>query len=277
VRGTRADPARARCAAGAAAVALDVLAHRLRSPAGRTAVRYGGALTLLGIARAAGASWAGLGLDRRDMGSGLRTGAAAGACAAAAVFAAAALPATRGFFADERAAATAGRAGLAAGLARITVAAVPPEELTYRSALLGLWLDAGSPAGAVAWSSALFGLSHVLPTLSTMSQTAAHPHLAHRPLRQAAFVAGNVAATGAAGVAFGWLRLRSGSVLAPLLAHAALNDAALVAGRARVLRGDRPGAPQLRRPPSRRQHDQAQPQSGAFGPFSRPEFRGHHQ
>ena len=53
-------------------------------------------------------------------------------------------------------------------------------------------------------------------------------------------MAGNVAVTGAAGAAFGWLRLRSGSVLAPLLAHAALNDSALVAGRV-AHRLSRPG------------------------------------
>lgn len=231
--------ARARLAAVVAAAALDVLAHRLTSPAARTAARYSAALALLGIARAAGVSWAGLGLDRERLGSGARTGVAAGAGAAAAVFAVAALPATRGFSRDERAVAAAGPGGLATGLARITVAAVPPEELVYRSALLGLWLADGSPAGAVAWSSGLFGLSHILPTLSTMSQSALHPRLAGRPLRQAAFVAGNVAATAAAGAVFAGLRLRSGSVLAPLLAHAALNDAALVAGRAGVLRGRR--------------------------------------
>jgi len=234
--------ARARLAAAAAAATLDVLAHRLGRPAARTAVRYGTAVAVLGIARAAGVSWAELGLGRRELGSGARTGAVAGACAAAAVLAAAAVPATRGFFLDDRAAA-AGPGGLAAGLARITFAAVPPEELTFRSALLGLWLGNGSPAGAVAWSSALFGLSHILPTRSTMGQTALGQHLERRPLRQAAFVAGNVAVTGAAGAVFGWLRLRSGSVLAPLLAHAALNDAALVAGHAahRLSRdGDRP-------------------------------------
>jgi membrane protease YdiL (CAAX protease family) len=63
--------------------------------------------------------------------------------------------------------------GLAVRLASITLAAVPAEELTYRSALLGLRLGTDRRPGAVAWSSALFGLSHVLPTLSTMSQTAA--------------------------------------------------------------------------------------------------------
>jgi membrane protease YdiL (CAAX protease family) len=241
--GMSAARARARFAAAAAAASLDVVAHRLGHPAARAAVRFGTALAVLGIARAAGVSWAELGLGRRELASGARTGAAAGACAAAAVLAAAAVPATRGFFLDDRAAAAAGPGGLAAGLARITFAAVPPEELTYRSALLGLWLGNGSRASAVAWSSALFGLSHILPTRTTMGQTALGQHLERRPLRQAAFVAGNVTVTGAAGAAFGWLRLRSGSVLAPLLAHAALNDSALVAGHVahRLNRdGDRP-------------------------------------
>ena len=224
--------ARARLAAATAAATLDALAHRLGNPPARTAVRFGTALAVLGIARAAGVSWTELGLGRRELGSGVRTGAVAGACAAAAVLSAAAVPATRRFFLDDRATADAEGGGLAAGLARITFVAVPPEELTYRSALLGLWLGNGSPAGAVAWSSALFGLSHILPTRSTMGQTALGQHLERRPLRQAAFVAGNVAVTGAAGAVFGWLRLRSGSVLAPLLAHAALNDSALLAGRA---------------------------------------------
>jgi len=224
--------ARARLAAAATAAALEALAHRLGSPAARTLVRFGTAVAVLGIARAAGVSWAELGLGRRELGGGARTGAVAGTCAAAAVLAAAAVPATRRVFLDDRAMAGADGGGLAAGLARITFGAVPPEELTYRSALLGLWLGNGSPAGAVAWSSALFGLSHILPTRSTMGQTALGQHLERRPLRQAAFVAGNVAVTGAAGAVFAWLRLRSGSVLAPLLAHAALNDSALVAGRA---------------------------------------------
>jgi membrane protease YdiL (CAAX protease family) len=219
-------------AAVTSVAALEVLAHSLDEPAARAAVRFGGVAALLGIARVAGVSWAGLGLGRGELRSGLRTGVVAGGCAAVVVFAGVALPATRGFFSDERAArAAAGGGGLAVEVARITFTAVPLEELTYRSALLGLRLGNGPRAGAVAWSSVLFGLSHIQPTLATMSQTAAGQHLAHRPLRQAAFVAGNVAATGAAGAVFAWLRLRSGSVLAPLLAHAALNDSALIAGR----------------------------------------------
>jgi membrane protease YdiL (CAAX protease family) len=222
---------RSRLAAVAVIAVSELVTHRLGNPASRTVARYGAALALLGIARATGVPWAELGLGRGELGSGVRTGMVAGGCAAAAVFAAAALPATRGFFRDERATDLAVRGDLAAELARITLAAVPAEELTYRSALLGLRLGNGPRSSAVAWSSVLFGLSHILPTLSTMSGTALHQHLAHRPLRQASFVAGNVAVTSLAGLVFGWLRLRSGSVLAPLLAHAALNDSALLAGR----------------------------------------------
>ena len=105
-------------------------------------------------------------------------------------------------------------------MVHLAFVSVPAEELTYRSALLGLRLGRGGRSGAVAWSSVLFGLSHVLPTLSTMSQTALGRHLAQRPLRQAAFVTGNVAVTGLAGAVFAWLRLRSGSVVAPLLVQA---------------------------------------------------------
>jgi uncharacterized protein len=217
-------------AAAMATAAVNVFADHLAHPASRTAARYGAAIAALGIARAAGVSWTGLGLGRGELGSGLRNGMVTGGCAAVVTLTGAALPATRGLFMDQRAARAGSSGALAGGLARITLAAVPPEELTYRSALLGLRPGNGARASAVAWSSVLFGLSHIQPTLSTMGQTALGQHLAHRPLRQAAFVAGNVAATSAAGVVFGWLRLRSGSVLAPVLAHAALNDSALIAG-----------------------------------------------
>lgn len=223
--------ARAWFAAAGAAAAGDVLSHRLASPAARTAARYGTALAVLGLARAAGTSGTELGLDRRDLASGARAGVLAGGCAATAVFAAAAVPATRGFFLDQRAEAAAAGGDLARGLTRIAFALVPPEELTYRSALLGLRLGNGSQVSAVAWSSAWFGLSHILPTLATMHRTVLHQHLAQRPWRQALFISGNVAVTSAAGAVFAWLRLRSGSVLAPLLAHAALNGSALAAGR----------------------------------------------
>ena len=48
--------ARARLAAAATAATLDALAHRLGSPPARTAVRFGTALAVIRVARAAGVS-----------------------------------------------------------------------------------------------------------------------------------------------------------------------------------------------------------------------------
>ena len=219
-------------AASVLAVGGDLLVHRLPRPV-RPVAGYGLAFVLLAVARSAGASWEQLGLAPASLRAGARTGAAAGGCAAVVLAASVAMPRTRRYLRDERARAAAGAASLAVELARITLVAVPPEELIYRSGLPAL-LPAGSPgrsaAGTLAWSSALFGMSHVAPTLATMHHSVLHQHLAASRPRVAAFVAANVLVTALAGGVFGWLRLRSGSVLASLIAHAVVNDGALIAG-----------------------------------------------
>jgi len=132
-------------AAVAVVAGHDALAHRLGRRTASAAVRFGAAAAALAIARGAGISWAELGLGRNELSRGVRTGAVAGACAAGAVFAGAAWPGTRSLFLDERAAPDRD-GGLAAELARITLAAVPAEELTYRSALLAGCLAHASAA-----------------------------------------------------------------------------------------------------------------------------------
>jgi membrane protease YdiL (CAAX protease family) len=79
----------------------------------------------------------------------------------------------------------------------------------------------------VAISSALFGLWHVLPTLDALAAN----DLAGSPAARTAAVVGAVALTGAVGVVFSSLRLRSGSVVAPAVVHVATNSlGALAAG-----------------------------------------------
>ncbi|HKQ00307.1 MAG TPA: CPBP family glutamic-type intramembrane protease, partial [Actinomycetes bacterium] len=51
------------------------------------------------------------------------------------------------------------------------------------------------------------------------------------PARTGGAVLAAVAATTAAGLGLSWLRLRGGSVLAPMVAHAAINGSAFVAAR----------------------------------------------
>lgn len=160
-----------------------------------------------------------LGLDR----SRVRRGAAWGGIAAAVILAvmciAAAVPATADFFRDERAAGIS-YAGLAYQvLLRIPIGTVLSEELFFRGVILGLGLKLWSQRGAVLYASVLFGLWHVLP-----SQTVSD---ANRVLQEAGMSGGVVVSavvfTAGAGVWFAWLRLRSGSVVAPMLVHLATN------------------------------------------------------
>jgi len=91
------------------------------------------------------------------------------------------------------------------------------EEIAFRSVLPAV-LD-GPEREQVSWRSAgLFGLWHVLPTLTTLDMNG----ISDRHTRAAA-VTGGVGATAAAAVGFDMLRLRSASVIAPMLAHWAAN------------------------------------------------------
>lgn len=171
-----------------------------------------------GGAAAAVARWAQLrddelGLAPNTWRRGLRYGVAAGAAVLAVLVVASTVPLTRGAFDDERAAI--GGAELAARvLFVIPIGTVLVEELAFRGVLLGLAHRVTTPAGAAALTAGLFGLWHVLPAW-----------LADGP----AIAAGTLLATTAAGFGFGWLRTRSGSLLAPSMAHLATNSGALVA------------------------------------------------
>lgn len=188
------------------------------------------AAALVGAARWGGASSADLGLDRRHLKTGLRLGAAAGAVVTAAVVAAASAQPTRGWFADDRALALSPRAAVYETLVRIPLGTALAEELTFRSALLGLSLGRRSWPESLAWTSALFGLWHVLPTIDTLPK-----HEMGRAAVDAGrswhAVAAAVVGTGIGGALLGWLRKASGSVAAPVVVHAMLNATALFAAR----------------------------------------------
>ena len=138
---------------------------------------------------------------------------------------------TRRFFGDRRVS-DAGRGEAAYHLAvRIPLATALAEELLFRGVLLGLFRQRRSPAAAVVGTSLLFGAWHVLPTLDHYQGNPASDLLADPGRgRRLAVLATTLSTTGAGGV-FAWLRLRSGSVLAPVLAHASVNVWAYLAGR----------------------------------------------
>jgi membrane protease YdiL (CAAX protease family) len=193
--------------------------HRLEVPA-----NLGMAAAAVAIARAGGASWRDLGLEGSAVPAGLRTGAATLVGAAAAVALGAAVPATRGLFADERVARWTGRELAYHLVLRLPLATAVAEELLFRSALLGVERRRRPPAEAVAVTAVAFGLWHVLPALR-------HHELADRVGGRPASIGATVALTAVAGAGLTWLRLRSRSVVAPIVAHIGINMAGLLAAR----------------------------------------------
>lgn len=165
-----------------------------------------------------------LGLQREHVPSGLSWGLAAGLVVAAVLALGAAIPATRPLFDDAR---TAGiGSGLLAyrALVRIPLGTVLLEEVAFRSVLLATWRRVASLPSAVIGSSVVFGLWHIRPAIDLLLE---NDVAAGGPARVLA-VLGAVAVTTVAGIAFCWLRIKSGSLLAPVLAHLAANSLATV-------------------------------------------------
>jgi membrane protease YdiL (CAAX protease family) len=167
-----------------------------------------------------------LGLAPADLARGLRLGAVAMAVVAGLLAVGVALPATRGLFADRRVDEHSVAALLYATLVRIPFGTALLEETLFRGALLGLGLRQWPPRVAVAWSSALFGLWHVLPAGGLAGYNPAVAGTLHGAGGRLLVTAAAVAASALAGVVFCWLRLRSGSLLAPVVLHVATNGLA---------------------------------------------------
>ena len=211
--------------AALAVVVVVLVAHNLGGnlvlpPALYVPVNLAVAGLLLAIGRASGISWAELGLGRTSVGRGAALGAAAFLLAAAVLVVAALVPATRPAFVDQRVTNLTGAAVAYQALVRIPLGTVVLEEVAFRGVLLALLSRATSTGAAVGWSSAMFGLWHVVPTVEALQ--------ANRLAPSALPVTAAVVATAAAGAVFCWLRLRSGSLVAPALAHVGTNSVALV-------------------------------------------------
>jgi membrane protease YdiL (CAAX protease family) len=113
-------------------------------------------------------------------------------------------------------------------LIRIPLGTVLWEETAFRGVQLAGLLRVLPPRAAIGTSAAVFGIWHIRPTLSA---TAAN-ELASGLLGRTAAVVSGCVATAAAGLLFTGLRLRSGSLLAPVLVHVAANCLGLLAAAA---------------------------------------------
>ncbi len=210
----------------------NVVVNELAPDAAFVPLNLAGTTVLAGLARADGLTAGDLGLDRGDLRSGLRLGSGLSAVVIAGIAVGAAIPATRGFFEDQRIADLSAAGVVFQALVRVPLGTVVLEEFAFRGVLPAMFRRRTSRARAVFVSSTLFGLWHVLPTLSALQMNDVAPS----PLERTGAVVGAVVATGIAGAFLHGLRTRSNSLAAPALLHAVANSAATLAAFV-VLRG----------------------------------------
>jgi len=209
--------------------AAELTAHFTSGTVSHLAVPVGVlAALVVAVAGRGGLSARELGLARDTWGRGARWGAALALVVTLVVVLVAVIPATRDVFLDDRYDNGAGEA-LLTGLVLVPLQTVLPEELAFRGVVLGLLLRRLGARWAVVASSVLFGLWHVTSAIGlTDENQAVGDHLGRGLAGDLAGIGGAVLATAAAGVVLCWLRLRTGSLLAPVGLHWAVNGVAVL-------------------------------------------------
>jgi uncharacterized protein len=227
IRGSRRGDGATRCFVQAVAVLVVFTIMRNFGLVGPPAVAAGLLMVaLIIVAWGGGLTRDDLGLGWRQVPAGLRYGGAAFGLVLLVLVIAALIPATNGFLHDSRAQISAGRLGYELGVSIVLLTAIP-EEFAFRGVLLGSALKRWGPWRASLVTSVLFGLWHIAPSLHTMSDNHMLRGEVASVTGQSLLVLGAVLVTACAGLAFCWLRLRSGSLIAPILAHVATNGLAL--------------------------------------------------
>lgn len=171
-------------------------------------------LSAFAIAVAAGLDRADLGLDRRHVRAGVRLGSVAFVLTSTVVL----VGGLTGVVSDGRTDVTLGQM-LLRTLVVIPLATVLTEEIAFRGALHGLLQRVLPPGRTIVAGAVLFGLWHVFPTWRGGEVDAGGVEV-----DRALAAAGTFVATTAAGLGFVWLRVRSGSLVAPILLHLATNS-----------------------------------------------------
>ena len=196
-------------------------------PGAHLAVGLALSACLVLIARRQGLTTADLGLARSTWPAGLRWGAAAAALVGTAYALAYVTGPVREALPDGEG--SLGRAALWTVLVVIPLGTVLPEELAFRGLLLALLGRRYGVLAASLLSSGLFGLWHVVPSLGGGTANAAMASVVGADAAGTVVrVVVTVVLTSLAGVVVCGLRLRSGSLLAPVLAHWTVNGLGVI-------------------------------------------------
>ncbi len=214
--------------------ASNVLSNRLL-PGAAVLVSVVTAAACLALARWDGASWADLGLGPGSFRRGLRWAATTALLVAAVYALGVALPLTREVFLDRRADLPTSTL-LYHALVRVPLGTVLVEEVGFRGALLAMGLRRWGRRTGILVSSGLFGLWHLLPASGVrLANPAVAGLFGGGSVASGFWTALAVVGAAVAGIVLCELRLRSGSLLAPMGLHWATNGLAYLA--ADVARG----------------------------------------
>jgi uncharacterized protein len=207
----------------------NVVVHRLPgSPVSYVPANLTAAGVLLAAARGCGLSWAELGLARSRLRAGLRWGGAPAALVASGYAVALVVPGFRPLLRDARVAGADAGEIVYQAVVRIPLGTVVWEEVAFRGVLLAVLRRLLPLRAALGVSAVLFGIWHVRPTIGGLAAN----DVVEGPLARALVVALLCSGTAVAGLLFGELRLRSGSLLAPALLHLSTNSLGTLAGAA---------------------------------------------
>jgi membrane protease YdiL (CAAX protease family) len=139
------------------------------------------------------------------------------------------IPFLRRFFLSDDLAHASGKLITYEATVRVPFGTALIEEVLFRGVLLGLLLQHNSTIIAIIISSIIFGLWHILPTISMLEENKilakASKDLASRKYGS---VIGVVLITTSAGFIFAWLRIISNSIIAPWLVHWSINSSGML-------------------------------------------------
>lgn len=203
-------------------LALSNLIAHFTTPWASVATVPAAAAVLVLLVRSRGLGWAEIGLGREHWKSGAGYAAAAVLLVVTVIAVGALMPATRPLFLNNNYATVSG--ALIASMLIIPLQTVIPEELAFRGVLQGALNRAWGFRGVAAAGSLLFGFWHIATSLGLTDSNVGFTALFGGGI--VGTIAGvllAVVATAIAGFVFTWLRLRSGSLLAPIALHWSLN------------------------------------------------------
>lgn len=107
---------------------------------------------------------------------------------------------------------------------RIPLSTALAEEILFRGVLFGVLLYYSGTHVAIIGSSLVFGLWHIFPALNFTNESYYLELRQGRLISKLLHIVVNVLATALAGIVFAWLRLLSGSIIAPWLLHWTINS-----------------------------------------------------